>query len=85
MPVAGVALSQLTAFRVEVATVKFNGAGLPLTAMLCDGGPEPPAAWVKVSVVLGLAERVPGSSLKCTLMVAGELPAPGEVTTMVPL
>jgi N-acetylmuramic acid 6-phosphate (MurNAc-6-P) etherase len=84
VPVAGVALSQLTPFRVEAVTVKFKGAGLPVTAMLCEGGTAPPATWVKVSVVVG-AEMVPGSTLKCTLMVAGEFPAPGEVTTMVPL
>ena len=64
--------------------MKFKGAGLPVTAMVCAAGTAPPATWVKVSVVVG-AEIVPGSTLKCTLMVAGLFPAPGEVTTMLPL
>ena len=83
-PEAGLAPSQLTPFWVELVTVKFKAAGLPVTAMVCAAGAAPPANWVKVRVVVG-AERVPGSTLRCTLMVAGLFPAPGAVTTMVPL
>src|ERR1035437_2978200 len=73
-----------TTFSRVLVTVKLKGAGLPVTAMLCAAGARQPTAWVMVSVVLG-ADRFPGLTLKCTVMVTGLFPAPGEVTRIVPV
>src|ERR1039458_5646003 len=82
VPVAGVALNH--AALAELVTLKVKLDGLPVTAMVCAAGAEPPTTCVNVRVVVG-AEIVPGATVKVTAMVAGLLPAPGAVTTMAPL
>src|SRR5260370_39953579 len=84
VPDTGTVLSQPLPLWVVAATVKFKGAGLPVTAIVCAAGTAPPASWANVNVVVG-AEIGPGSTLQCTLMVAGLFPAPGGGMTMLPV
>src|ERR1041385_5055227 len=85
VPLVGVTESQVRPDGVvEAAAVKLRGAGEPVILTVCAAGAGPPAACVKLKVAVG-AEIVPGETVTVTLMVAGLLPAPGEVTVIEPL
>jgi hypothetical protein len=85
VPLAGVADSHVPPDGVvDAATVNGNDAGELVTAIVCAAGAGPPWSCTKLSVVVG-AEIEPGETTTCTLMVAGLLPAPGEVTVIEPL
>ena len=76
-------MSQAPLLAALAETVKLIGPGVPETVRLCAAGAAPPAICPKVSDA-GAAEIVPADTVKVTGTIAGLLPAPGDVTVILP-